>query len=44
MKKLKDIISGENELIKIKMNKLENENKIMLDKLIILGNNNKNII
>ena len=43
MKKLKDIISGENELIKIKMNKLENENKIMLDKLIILSNNNKNI-
>ena len=30
MKKLKDIISGENELIKIKMNKLENENKIMI--------------
>ena len=27
MKKLKDIISGENELIKIKINKLENENK-----------------
>ena len=43
MKKLKDIISGENELIKIKMNKLENENKIMLDKLILLSNNNKNI-
>ena len=43
MKKLKDIISGENELIKIKINKLENENKIMLDKLIILSNNNKNI-
>ena len=42
MKKLKEIISGEKEFLKIKINKLENENKIMLDKLIILGNN-KNI-
>ena len=44
MKKLKDIIAGENEIIKIKMNKLENENKVMMDKLCFLGlYGNKNI-
>ena len=37
MKKLKDIMAGENEIIKIKMNKLENENKVMMDKLCFLG-------
>ena len=36
MKKLKDIMAGENEIIKIKMNKLENENKVMMDKIILL--------
>ena len=40
MKKLKDIIAGENEIIKMKLSKLENENKIILEKLL---NNNKNI-
>ena len=44
MKKLKDIMAGENEIIKIKMNKLENENKVMMDKLCFLGlYGNKNI-
>ena len=38
MRKLKDIMAGENELIKIKMNKLENENKVMMDKLYLFGN------
>ena len=42
MKKLKDIMAGENEIIKIKMNKLENENKVMMDKLYIAGNKNLN--
>lgn len=40
MKKLKDIIAGENEIIKMKLEKLENENKIILEKLL---NNNMNI-
>jgi len=40
MKKLKDIIAGENEIIKMKLEKLENENKIILEKLL---NNNINI-
>ena len=31
-------MAGENELIKIKMNKLENENKVMMDKLYLFGN------
>ena len=40
MKKLKDIVSGENEILKMKLNKLENENKMIMNKLL---NNNKNI-
>ena len=44
MKKLKDIIAGENEIIKIKMNKLEKENKVMMDKLFFFGNNIANKI
>ena len=40
MKKLKDIVSGENEILKMKINKLENENKMILDKLL---NNARNI-
>ena len=40
MRKLKDIMAGENEIIKIKMNKLENENKVMMDKLYLFGNKN----
>ena len=40
MKKLKDILAGENEIIKMKLSKLENENKMILEKLL---NNNKNI-
>ena len=43
MKKLKDIMAGENEIIKIKMNKLENENKVMMDKLYVAGNKNLNL-
>ena len=48
MKKLKDIASGENEILKMKINKLENENKMILDKLLnknknILDNNNESI-
>ena len=40
MKKKRDILAGENEIIKMKLSKLENENKIILEKLL---NNNKNI-
>ena len=43
MKKLKDIMAGENEIIKLKMNKLENENKIMMDKLYFFKNKNLNL-
>ena len=42
MKKLKDILSGENEIIKMKLNKLENENKIIMDKLLSNKNNIEN--
>ena len=35
MRKLKDMMAGENEIIKLKMNKLENENKVMMDKLYL---------
>ena len=42
MKKLKDILSGENEIIKMKLNKLENENKIIMDKLLSNKNNMEN--
>ena len=40
MKKLKDILAGENDIIKMKLDKIENENKIILEKLL---NTNKNI-
>ena len=40
-KKLKDILAGENEIIKLKLSKLENENKVIMDKLM---NKNKSII
>ena len=46
MKKIKEIMEGENEIIKIKMNKLEKENKVMMDKLnqnINMDNNTNNI-
>ena len=33
MKKLKDILAGENDIIKMKLDKIENENKIILEKL-----------
>ena len=39
MKKLKDIVAGENEILKLKLNKLENENKVILDKLLNKNNN-----
>ena len=41
-KKLKDILAGENEIIKLKLNKLENENKIIMDKLLSNKNNIEN--
>ena len=40
MKKLKDILAGENDIIKMKLDKIENENKIILEKLL---HTNKNI-
>ena len=40
MKKLKDILAGENDIIKTKLDKIENENKIILEKLL---HTNKNI-
>ena len=40
MRKLKDMMAGENEIIKLKMNKLENENKVMMDKLYLYTNKN----
>ena len=42
MRKLKDMMAGENEIIKLKMNKLENENKVMMDKLYLFTNKNIN--
>ena len=41
-KKLKDILAGENEIIKLKLNKLENENKMIMDKLLSNKNNIEN--
>ena len=43
MKKLKNIITDENEINKIKINKLENENKVLMDKLLLNNNENINI-
>ena len=40
MKKYRDIVAGENDIIKIKLDKLESENKVILEKLL---NVNKNI-
>ena len=40
MKKLKDILAGENDIIKMKLDKLEKENKVILEKLL---NTNRNI-
>ena len=42
MKKLKDILKDENDIIKIKMSKLENENRILMDKLL-LKNTTENV-
>ena len=48
MKKLRDILAGDNDIIKLKLNKLENENKVILEKLlntsknIDMNNNNEN--